>query len=124
MIFLTLFDVKRAISVSSFTYQLSSQFVLSLPVFLIGRIVDTQRAFRSWHDFFAYVVFEIQHFSAISRTVCHPLLSITSFLQRCYLGNIVSLQEDHPLNCPFYPKIFHVTLTLMYNLHNNVFPTD
>jgi hypothetical protein len=55
---------------------------------------------------FTYVVFEIQHFSAIPRTDCHPSRSITSwtsFLQLCHLRNIVFLQEDHPLNCPFYP---------------------
>jgi hypothetical protein len=66
-----------------------------------------------------YVVFEIQHLSAISRTACHPSLSITSwssFSQRSYLGN--------PLNCPFYPKIFHATETLIKDSHNNVFQTN
>jgi hypothetical protein len=64
-------------------------------------------------EIFAYVVFEIQYFSAIPRNVCHPSRSITSwtsFLQCCHLRNIVFFQEDHPLNCPFCPKIFYATL--------------
>jgi hypothetical protein len=66
----------------------------------------------------------IQHFSAIPRTVCHLSRSITSwtsFLQRCHLRNIVFLQEDHPLNCPFCLKIFYnATFTLMNDSRNNV----
>jgi hypothetical protein len=33
--------------------------------------------------------------------------------------------RSHPLNCPFYPKIFYsATFTLMNDSRNNVFPTD
>jgi hypothetical protein len=70
---------------------------------------------------FAYVVFEIKYFPAISWTDCHPSRSITSFLQRCDLRNVL-LQEDNPLICPFYPKIFYnATFTLMNDSRNNVF---
>jgi hypothetical protein len=57
---------------------------------------------------FTYVAFEILHFLPISQIVSHSSLSITSFLQHRYYRNIVFL-EDHPLNCPFYPKMFYAT---------------
>jgi hypothetical protein len=68
---------------------------------LFFRIPETQRAqtgliFNSWDKFLRKLVCEIQHFSAIQRTVCHPsrlITSWTSFLQRCNLGNSVAVRH-------------------------------
>jgi hypothetical protein len=82
--------------------------VLSFPYFYLSKSLTLkehrQDSYLIHGVILTYVVFEIQHFSAIPRTDCHLSRSITSFLQRCHLRNIVFPQEDHPLNCPFYQK--------------------
>jgi hypothetical protein len=97
--------------------------------FLLVRIPDTQRAqtgliSNSWGKCsHVHVVFEIQNFSAIPRIDCHPSRSITSwtsFLQRCHLRNSVFLQ-DHPLNWPFYPKIFYNATFTLRTTHVTMF---
>jgi hypothetical protein len=107
---------------------LSWRFVFSFPNFYLSEFSTLKKQRQD-----LYLIYGINFyvrslwnstFSGNSTNCCHPSRSITSwtsFLQRCHLRNIVFLQEDHPQNCPFYPKIFYATFTLMNNSHNNVF---